>query len=82
MLPTPADEPHVVEELRRREHGPICAQCTHSPLDEGHLPKLRVTDSPPVTNRDMVRSFHCERRGRQCSADSGYGCPHFHRRVR
>lgn len=81
LLPEPADPllAHVHAEMRRREHGPICAQCRFSPLDEHDLPRLHPLDSQPVSI--TVRTFRCEARGVNCHAESGHGCWHFDRQV-
>lgn len=67
-------------ELRRRDEGPICAQCGFSPLDENDLPPLTPTDSRPSAKEAFVRTFFCEARGRQCTADGGLGCSSFARK--
>ena len=70
----------VRAEMQRREHGPICAQCQFSPLDEHDLPPIALSDSRPTSAR--VRQFRCEARGTMCEAGSGHGCRHFDRRIR
>jgi hypothetical protein len=80
LPPGGAQDPHLAAELHRREHGPICARCQFSPLDDHHLPPLVGGDSTPVTRPGMVRQFTCEATGRLREADGGRGCQRFARR--
>lgn len=63
-------------EFARREKGPICALCQHSPLEVEDLPPLG-----PMTYREAmkqrVRRFFCEPRRRMCTADDGRNCDKF-----